>query len=310
MKTLLLKFTFLIILSLLFIRCKKEKEEETIDVRNIQNISEDEVLMAQHTNDIYNDVTVVLSQSEAKLLTSLPCNAQIDSITENDTLKITINYDGTNCNGEIYRKGQVIIKKRIDEHWKNSGAKVIVIFNELNIRKINKNKTFILNGVTIYENVSGGLLVQLHQNLISQIIHKISGHLNITFENGKTKIWNIAKKKTFSNDSTLSKSPGLVITLDGFGTEGSYTNLIFWGINRNGEKFYSKVKNSIIRKEVCSFKPISGQIIHDVPSDEITITITYGFNDNNQPVSNNECPTKFKVEWRKGSKSGTIFISL
>jgi hypothetical protein len=47
-----------------------------------------------------------------------------------------------------------------------------------------------------------------------------------------------------------------------------------------------------------------------IPSDDKGATITFGYNNNDEPVTGNDCPTKYKVDWYKGNRSGTIYLFL
>lgn len=47
-----------------------------------------------------------------------------------------------------------------------------------------------------------------------------------------------------------------------------------------------------------------------IPSDNKKATITYGYNNHNEPVVGDECPTKYRLDWEKGTHSGTIYLFL
>jgi len=100
------------------------------------------------------------------------------------------------------------------------------------------------------------------------------------------------------------------MTIDGFGSEGEYSNLVMWGINRHGENFYIQIDQSVVHKQTCEWDPVSGIKVMSIPGDGKKSTVTYGYDDNNQPVTGNECPTRFRVDWQKGTHSGTIYLPL
>jgi len=132
-------------------------------------------------------------------------------------------------------------------------------------------------------------------NSITSMVQKVSGTLQATFDDNTTRTWNIARQRTFTG--VLGQ---LVMTVDGFGTEASYQNLVVWGTDRQGETFYSQITQSVVHKEVCDGDPCSGIVI---PSDSLRnkmATITYGYDNNNHLITNGDCPTKYKLDWQNG----------
>ena len=129
--------------------------------------------------------------------------------------------------------------------------------------------------------------------------------MNVTFDDNTTRTWNVARQRTFTG--TIGQ---LNMTVDGFGADGSYNNLVVWGINRNGENFYTQITQSIVFRETCNWDPCSGVKIHQIPSDSKKATITFGYNDLNEPVVGDECPTKYRLDWEKGTHSGTVYLPL
>tara|TARA_B100000497_G_C7464356_1_gene286651 strand:- start:314 stop:598 length:285 start_codon:yes stop_codon:yes gene_type:complete len=59
------------------------------------------------------------------------------------------------------------------------------------------NQTLVFNGSILVTNVNGGLI---YETITKQttIEHKIRGNLNITFDNGKTRSWQVFKRRTYS----------------------------------------------------------------------------------------------------------------
>jgi hypothetical protein len=100
------------------------------------------------------------------------------------------------------------------------------------------------------------------------------------------------------------------MTIDGFGLADGYDNLVLWGLNRNNEQFYTQILQSVIHREVCSFDPWTGQKKMMIPFQNKGATLTFGYDSNDQPISGDACPSKYKVDWKKGSNSGTIYLFL
>jgi hypothetical protein len=292
--------------SLSFVSCKKDKEVADPDTSSLQQLSKDQEFEENITNDVLNDADNVLSNSSSKAMMLLPCNVTVDSSTiVGDTITYSITYHGLNCNGRLYRTGNATVKRKVNVPWRQAGTTVTVQFINLITTKVNTGKSFTLNGTKTYENVSGGLLVDLVNGTTSSIVHRVSGPMQITFDDNTTRTWNVARQRTF----TLSQGH-LLLTIDGFGTAGSYTNLVTWGTNRHGEAFYTKITQSVVRSEACTWYPISGSITHEIPSDSKSVTLTFGYNDNNQHITNGDCPTRYKVDWTKNGHSGTLYFPL
>jgi hypothetical protein len=206
--------------------------------------------------------------------------------------------------GNRYRTGKVEIKKHVGTHWFQQGATVIIKHINFSITKMKNQKMITLNGVKVYQNVSGGLIWQLGTEL-NTIVHRTWGYVNISFSDGTTKTWHIARQNTFSG----SLPDNLSLTSDGFGTADGYENLVAWGINRHGENFYTQIVQPVTRCQNCDWDPLAGIKKHSIPADSKSATLTFGYDENNQPVVN-ECPSKYKLDWQRNNHSGTVYLWL
>jgi len=301
-----LSFLLIAVLGLTLGGCQKEKNKDSnADSSSLQQLSKDEENIQYASDEAMNDANQVLSGNFLKTTQFWPCNATIDSTgVVNDTITFYITYNGPNCNGRLYRTGQVEIKKKVGTRWIQPGATVIVKFINLTITKVATGKSLILNGTRTFQNVSGGHLMMLGNGL-DALVHRIWGSVQATFDDNTTRIWNIARQRTFTGSMGA-----LVMTIDGFGTDGGYPNLVCWGTNRHGENFYTQITLSVVHKESCGFDPCSGIKIFQIPSDNKSATITFGYNDQNEPISGNECPTRYRVDWVRNSHSGTLYLPL
>ena len=305
---------FILSIGLTFTSCKKDQKSiSTTDTNSIQQLTKDDNQVQASSDDVINDANDALSNSNSKSIQwSNHCNVTLDSIISNsgiDTLVLT--YNGLNCKGTFDKKGIVYVVKQKNTHWSNAGTSVTIIFNNLSVTKVSNSKTFILNGTKIFTNVSGGLLIQLG-NGYSSIIHEIKGNLNIKFDDGTNRTWNISRRKTFTgsfNISTLTFT-NLMLSVEGFGTSNGYTNLETYGTNRNGELFYTQINSAIQYSYNYNWKPVSGQLIHQIPSNYEKATLTYGYDSNNNSTTIYSNITEYKLDWIKGNKSGTMFILL
>ncbi len=303
------RFTFLLflVIGLSLAGCKKDKNTDpSDDSSSLQQLSKDEESVEAASDESMNDVNFFLANGNLKSTNLLPCNATVDSTAVvNDTITIYITYDGLNCSGTRFRTGQVQIRKHVGTQWYQAGATVMIRHINFTITKVSTQKSITLNGVKIHKNVSGGVIWQLG-NGINAIVHRTRGHVNVTFDDGTTKTWNVARQKTYTGNP-----PGnLVLTTDGFGSVGEYDNLVVWGTNRQGEAFYTQIIEPIVHRQVCSWDPVSGIKKHAIPADAKSATLTFGFDSNNQPISGNECPAKFKLDWQRNNNSGTVYLWL
>jgi hypothetical protein len=299
------------ILALSLTGCKKETStttQTTANTASIQNQSNDETAVTNASDEALNDINNVLGggQGTLKSMELLPCNATLDSTTAfHDTITYYITYNGLNCDGNLFRTGQVEIKKHVHTEWHNAGATINYTYINYHVYHVlHPDKAITINGLKTYENVTGGLLFMLG-TFLDSIIHKEWGYMVITFENNTTRSWNIARQLTYTRFDHK-----LILTTDGFGTADSYNNLVIWGMNRDGEQFYDQILQRNVFKQKCEWDGCAGQRKIMIPSDNKGATITWGYDSNNQPITRNECPTKYKVDWYNNGQSGTMYLWL
>ncbi len=286
-----------------FTGCKRkttDTPDPVVSTTTMSQLSKDDNEVQSASDDAMNDANDVMSRGTTKTI-GLPCNTTLDSTTVvNDTITFTLTYNGLNCNGTRFRTGQIKISKQQLVHWRDVNATVRVKFIDYKIERVATGKSITLNGTKTFVNVSGGLVREL--NGTGSIVHSITGSMEILFDNGTTKSWNISRKRTFTG------IPGsFVITHEGTGIADGMTNLVTWGTNRDNEAFYTQIATAVVLKQSCQWDPYSGQKIHMIPSDGKKATITFGY-DNNEVivVNSNTCPTKYKFDWEKTLANGTI----
>jgi hypothetical protein len=300
---------FLAVLGLSLSSCKKDKiDEGNSDSSSMEQLSTDENNMEAVMDDAIQDVEGILSYHSGSLKSgnAIPCNATVDSLSVvNDTVTILITYNGLNCNGTRNRTGQIEIKKKVGTHWGQAGATIHYTYINFTVTRVSTGRSITMNGNKTFTNVSGGFVWQVGNPLTPSVTQKVTGSMTIAFENGTTRAWNIARQRTYTGTQE-----NLLMTVDGFGTSGDYTNLVTWGTNRQGEQFYTQITQSVVHRKLCDWDPVSGIKVHQIPSDNKSATITFGYNDNNEPITGDECPTRFRIDWVKGTHSGTKYIQL
>lgn len=290
--------------TLFSLSCKKETNDDS-DPGSMKQLSKDEITVQNAVDEVNTDVSDILSGGN-KDINLLPCNVTVDSsVVVNDTITYTLTFNGNNCAGTRHRQGTAFVKKHINTHWIDSGATVIVILQNLKVTRISTGNWVILNGTKTYKNLSGGLVYQLGNGTVTSVVHEITGTMNVTFDDNTTRTWQIARKRTFTG------SPGqLEFTHQGFGSAGGYGNLVVWGINRNGENFYTQINQPVLFKQTCSWDPCSGVKMHNIPSAGKQSTVTFGYDANQQPVSGTNCPTHYKLDWVINNNTGTLYLPL
>lgn len=289
---------FFAIAAINFTSCTK-KNDANSDSSSLQQLAQDQANVQSATEDGLNDAYSVITPGSTKSRWC-PEHATVDTTISGDTTIYTITYNGTNRWSSRTRTGKIIIRRLTDIPWTQAGTTIWVSFVNLKVTKCSSNKSITLNGTKNYKNFTGGKVGDG-----SQVIHEATGALTLTFDDNTTRIWNISRRRTFSGTST-----SLVLNTEGFGSSNGYTNLETWGTNRKGEIFYTKINQSIVRKiSACGLDPAAGVVEHSIPTDNKSATITYGYDQNNQPipVTSTDCPVKFKVDWVKNDHSGTIY---
>jgi hypothetical protein len=295
-------------LALTFVSCKKDNlDTGTADPATLKQLSADENDVQDAMNDAEGDITSVMSNNGGNFKSTewLPCHATVDSLSkENDTITIYITYNGLTCNGKLNKTGKIEIRKKAGSHWELAGAKVIYKFIDLTVTRISTGKSITLNGTKTFENVSGGHRWMVGTTLTSYV-EKASGTMQATFDNGTVRTWNVARQLTYTG------TPGnYLLTIDGFGTSGDYQNLVVWGTNRVGEQFYTQITQPVICRQACKWDPVSGIKVHQIPADNKSATTTFGFDENNEPITGDNCPARYRLDWQRNNKSGTSFLPL
>ena len=312
MKTnLLFRKAFLSISVIMFMTmsgCKKDKNNDssTPDTSSMQQLAKDEVMVESASDEVLADANDYLSTNSNKQISSLPCGATIDSANVvNDTITYTVTFNGNNCAGTKLRQGTALIKKHINSHWAVANTAVTITLINFKVTKLSSGKWVIINGTKTFKNISGGLVNQLGNGTVTTVVHEITGTVNVTFEDNTTRTWQIARRRTYTGTQGQ-----LIVTHEGFGSAAGYTNLVTWGVNRHGENFYTQIIQGVAFRQTCGWDPCSGVRKHYIPSDNKEATLTFGYDDNDQPISGSACPSKYKLDWVKNNNSGTIYLSL
>jgi len=307
----LFRLGFLMITVMIFILSSCSKNNSTTPspsgTESLQQLTNDENNLLNVSDQASNDAESVLSQSKLKSTESGPCNITVTTGgVVNDSITADIYYHGADCNNNRIRTGHIYVTKKYLENWNQPGATVIMRFSNFTTTKISNGKSLTLNGIKYFKNVSGHYLFELGlDSTVTSVVHREWGNLTATFDDGSQKIWSLARQATYTGSLIQ-----LVITEDGFGSADGYSNLTVWGIDRNLEQFYSSISQSVVYKQACNFDPCSGIMVHQIPSVPKSATVRFGYDSNNNPIVNGDCPSRYRVDWNIGNKSGTFFLPL
>jgi len=286
-------------LSVSFLSCKKNNDATTSDNTDMVTHSDDQSNFSQSTDDITNDVNTTIDNYNAfdgfagtgsvdNGITGLPCNTTAVLDSAGGLRRITLTFNGPNCNNTRNRVGVILLTMPLAQHWKDAGAALTINVQSLKITRLSDGKSITVNGTIVATNVTGGRLRDLSS--LGTIVHTItSAGMTVTFDNGSQRSWQIAKQRTFTYNN------GIVITTIGTHTDGSTTGISEWGTNRFGNTFVTAITQPMVIRQDCSWRLVSGQVTHSRLV--ATVVATFGLDSAGNPVS---CPAGtfyYKIVW-------------
>jgi hypothetical protein len=285
--------------------CKKDEPEQIQpDSSPIQQLTKDDNSLERNLDAAFTDVALVLSTTTKMI--DVPCGATLDSVVEqNNKIYYYLTYDGYNCEETKYRTGKINIKIKKQDDWWDKNARVDVYFIDYEVTNVSDNSKTVTNGSADYTNVSGGIPA-LFGGWINTVIYKIIADFEISFDDDPTpRDWKLHKMMVYSGSPA-----NLQMAVNGFGNQQGQNNLMAWGTDREGRKFRIQCDESVVFRQTCQWLPSSGILKYSYPEDDLQATVTYGYNDNNEPISGSECPTRYKLDWSHHGQSGTLFFPL
>ncbi len=326
----LYRFLFATTLSgLLFTACKKSSSDSsssTTSNTDLQTQSDDETRVSTESDAAFDDANAAMIgessvtgagfASAARFgvavdggnglgtLAGLLCNATVTIDSTDNPRTITITYNGKTADSLRSRTGAIVISIAQGVHWSEAGAVVTVNFNNLVITRLLDSKTITFNGTHTYTNVSGGSLISLASNGATPITHTItSSNMSITFDNGTTRTWSVARQRVFSYNN------GIVISQTGTNSQGNLQGISEWGTDRFGNSFTVQVASPLVVTESCGWQLTSGS--HVITDAAGVLTLTYGLNATGTATG---CPVAgtsyyFQLVWAgAGGKTYTFIL--
>lgn len=289
--------------------CKKENDsaEKLSADAEIATHYDDESMVSQEIDAIASETNSLIEadpalSGNASVLDEVICDASVVANFESDPMSVTITFNGTDCGIKRTRTGVMVLTMAKGTLWKNAGATIMVNFQNLKITRKMDGKSITLNGTKTYTNLSGGLVHQAAS--AGTIIHTIaSGDLNIKFDDGTARVWNVARKKVFTYDG------GLVITVHGMHEDGEIDGIAEWGTNRFGNSFSTSIEQPLVVKQACDFRLTGGEITHK--TEVFSVTATFGLDASGTPTT---CPGTgkyyYKLGWTRNTNGNTFTLLL
>lgn len=305
--------------------CKKDKKVEPENPATTPTTEATQSAMVndqnnvdQQTNESVDDVTKVLNHSITKRVTGpaaeLPCNVTIDSAALFDKGLIKLTYHGLSCDLLRYRTGVISVQVPFDPatkkpmRWTAKGAKVIITYDNFKVTRVLDNKSVVFNGKLTAHNVTGGAAFEVLTG--STVTHELRGGLTITFDDGSTRAWAVARTRSY-----IPKL-GVITVEDSGDTLIAGKKVAYWGKNRANEDFAvsidKTVSTEVFTLNVCRlYKPYQGVLIFTTTASLANVkslTVTYGVNSSGTPDPNATCPYGYKLNWNDATGTAKEFI--
>jgi len=219
-------------------------------------------------------------------------------------------YNGVTCNNRT-RTGTIRLTWAPGTKWKNVGAVIKIEYLNYKITRASDQRSIMFNGTQNLTNVSGGNWVNLLFTTNYNLVNTITGtNLNVKFEDGKTAVYNINRKITYTYVGAAFPNGVLTVKAEGIGTSGALNNLENYGTARNGDVFTSQVTTPIVWNVTCGGAVLQGAVTVNDVTKNTSLKFLYGVDasGNPQTVGPNACPYGWKLEWTaNGSSYSKVF---
>lgn len=296
--------------------CKKKKAfknedgQASADTRNVQ--SENDIAMNEINTETGNNTLMhgrtfgVSEASQVRTALGITAYQYSVDVTNASSGSILINYNGKSENNRI-RTGSIrltIVDYASGKRWKDAGCVLKVDYLNYKVTRTSDDKSVELNGTQNITNISGSSWFELifsptHPSIITSVT---GTDLNVTFDGGKTAVYNINRRFTYS----LPSGGVLTCTGEGIGSRDGLSSLENYGKTRDGDSFTSQVSTPVVWNITCgAWAPIQGEVNIKVEDKEFTLKCLFGVdkNGNSVTVGSNDCPYGWKVEWTHKKKT-------
>ena len=310
-KTILISSIFSFVLIFAVFSCKKDStktttstaDEATLQVQTTTNAA-DQASIQSDDDAISNDAargseTTIPTFSTAPSLDTSFDNGSVTVDRRpilNGLRKIYIRYPGIRYLG-ITKTGTITVELIAGNKWTDVGATLKQTFDSVTITNNITGKTRVYNGVRYITNVNGG------NNYIGApdtAKYRVRVYANVTFDNGTTKNYWVARLNSFAKTAKVFTSEGDTLA---YGAKCS-----IGGTSRYNKEFHVEAPQAYQTNAVCGWaNPSAG--IRSLITDNRTITVTYGVDAAGNQVSSG-CAYGYKVSWTKlNGTTGTYIVS-
>ena len=280
-------FSAICLCLLLLAACTKPKDNNTTtsssdakqhnqDVSNAKNESDNS--NSDVNNAVYNASTFGKTDGTQSLSI---CGGTVDT-TPNVPHSITISYDGvTNC-GDRIRSGKLKLSYQDYKVTFTSNSHYITF---------NGNKYLTdTTGINWFALITTGTLGEIKER---------SDSMSLTFEDGTSRTWQIARKATYTVPTAyvINATVEADTTIDGYLTDT-------WGVTRYGTHFVVRVSQPWQSSTACGWwRPTSGT--YTCVTDNFTLTATLGVNASGVQINSGCLAYGYKLDWTISSNNST-----
>lgn len=295
-------FLSVIALSLVVLSCKKEE----IELPTVPEIPDAIAITEQGSNDetARNEYDQSIESAFKALETTnfgsrgadsgviLPCGViGVDTTGGKHTIKY-----GSNCGTKVLSGSIIATLLPPAKKWREKGAVIKLEYQNYAVLFEVNNQTLVFNGTIVVTNINGGLVYETIL-LRSTIEHKIRGNINITFDNGNTRAWQVFKRRTYS------AANGKIENLEAHLAADSSGNIAEVGITKAGENFTTTIPTTFVYKNCGSgtavgpFILVDGKLVFTVNSNSLTAEAGQKF-ENDVISDSKDCnATGYKLIW-------------
>jgi hypothetical protein len=269
---------------------------------DVQAQAEDQIRIPSEIDALFNDINTVLLYKDTvnsgpdTITSSLSSLCGIYAVIKDyaDTPNlITMQYDGTTCDGKRSRLGTIYIYQTPGSDFSKAGDTIGVTFANFKTYWLVDNDSVVLNGTFYLIDSSGGTLANFSASSTpNPIIQNILGvNASVQFETLVTANWQIWRRRAFSYNG------GLVITTTGIDTATGLQGVSEVGGNRFGNGFITTITTPLVVSQGCSWRITGGQ--EQLVNPGGTTVLTLAVDSLGNPTS---CPLSganyyFKASW-------------
>lgn len=273
MKTAFVNTTFAALFGMLIATsCREKQEIEPAVSDNDMVLSTTQTDDADNTTSILDDALDNVNENLANISNGSRVEGEstcgytvsyalYNTISGSNQKTVVFTYDGTSSCNLRTRKGSITATLTKGNFFSDLGAEYNIVFEGFG--STYRGKTFTLNGTQTVKNITGGLprYVVFRPNQFTKVEHEVSGEMSLKFDESETaRTWSVSRVISWENQSGL-----LSYTIKGAGSQDGYDNLSLWGINRNGNRFYTQITTPISANSSCGwYRPTSGSRLHTV----------------------------------------------